>query len=336
MIAGEYKPNESNVRQEVKVPRLTLLLGLIVLVALIAFVYFHVGDATRFVTLLKGAEPKWLVLIVGLQVMTYLSVGLIWLEVTHDAGYEVSLNALARMSVEKLSIDQLIPALGLSGNLIVYRTMKRLKLPQRLAMEAILINILAHYIAFAFVTISAMLALWYQHDITRIILILVGVFALILVAVPLVILRLVSNKDKKLPAWLLRFKPLAKANEVIKSVTKEQLYSPKLLIIASLFNLLIFLLDSGSLWAALQSIGISVNFITAFIALVMASIAATLSALPGGLGGFEAGSVAMLTLMDVPIEAALTGTIILRGFTLWLPLLPGLYFARKDVIMKLK
>lgn len=329
------KRAETNETQEVKVPRLSILFGLLVLIGLILFVYFHVGDATQFLELLKKAKSQWLLLAVGLQLLTYICVGMIWRHVTLDAGYKVSLTALAAMSVEKLSIDQLIPALGLSGNLVVYKTMKRLNLPRSLSMEAILINILAHYIAFALATLVAVLSLWYMQDITRIILLLVAVFAIILIAVPMVILWLLSHKDKELPAWLFRFKPLAKAKEVIKSVSSEQVYSPKLLLIASLFNLIIFLLDSCTLWAALQSICISVSFLTAFIALVMASIAATLSALPGGLGGFEAGSVAMLTLMGVPIEAALTGTLILRGFTLWLPLLPGLYFARKDVIMKI-
>jgi uncharacterized membrane protein YbhN (UPF0104 family) len=109
----------------------------------------------------------------------------------------------------------------------------------------------------------------------------------------------------------------------------KQIYSPNLLAFARAFNLLIFLLDSGSLWAVLRSLGIEASFVTAFIAIVLASITATLSALPGGNGGFEAGSVALLIILGVPVEAALTGTIIFRGFSLWLPLLPGLYFAGK-------
>ena len=335
MPGGQNKSKKTNDTQEVKVPKLSILLGLLVLIGLIVFVYYHVGDATRFVSLLKKAKPQWLLLAIGLQLLTYLCVGMIWRQVTRDAGYNVSLTSLATMSIEKLSIDQLIPALGLSGNLVVYRTMKRLDLPKSLAMEAILINILAHYIAYALVTVAVVAALVFMHDITHVIIILVGVFAIILVAVPVVILWLLSNKNKELPSWLFKFKPLAKAKEVIKSVSAEQVYSPKLLLIASLFNLFIFLLDSSTLWAALQSICISVSFLTAFIALVMASIASTLSALPGGLGGFEAGAVAMLTLMGVPIEAALAGTLILRGLTLWLPLLPGLYFARRDVSIKL-
>jgi len=33
----------------------------------------------------------------------------------------------------------------------------------------------------------------------------------------------------------------------------------------------------------------------------------------------------------VPLEASITGTILLRGFTLWLPMLPGLWLARREM-----
>jgi uncharacterized membrane protein YbhN (UPF0104 family) len=55
-----------------------------------------------------------------------------------------------------------------------------------------------------------------------------------------------------------------------------------------------------------------------------ASMVATLGPVPLGLGSFEAGSTASLVLLGVPLEAALAATLLLRGFTLWLPLSIGL------------
>ncbi len=333
MSTGSNKKLKADKRPALKVPKLSLFLGLFVLIALVIFVYIHVGDTKKFLLLLTKAKPLWLVLVVGLQVATYLSVGLIWNQVTRASKYYVPLGALARLSIEKLSVDQFLPALGMSGNLVVYQAMKKLHVPRWLALEAIIINILSHYIAYAFVTALALLALCYFFHVTAIILSLSGFFVIILITVPAVILWLVAHKDKKLPAWLLRFNIVKKAVSVLKSVTPKQIYNPRLLVFASLLNLIIFLLDSGTLWAVMHSLGISAGPHVAFIALIFASVAATLSALPGGLGGFEAACVAMLTLMHVPIEAALAGTLILRGFTLWLPLLPGLILARKDAFV---
>ena len=57
----------------------------------------------------------------------------------------------------------------------------------------------------------------------------------------------------------------------------------------------------------------------------------TLGPIPLGLGSFEATSIAMLRAVGVPFEAALSGTLLLRGFTLWLPLLLGMLVARRTL-----
>ena len=36
-------------------------------------------------------------------------------------------------------------------------------------------------------------------------------------------------------------------------------------------------------------------------------------------------------LLGIPVEAALTSTLLLRGFTLWLPMLPGLWLAKREL-----
>ena len=318
-----------------KVPRMTLVLSVIVLISLIVFVYLHVGDARRFIDVLERTEPQWLILVVVLQVNTYVCIGLIWNRILRSAGHRIHLRELTRLSVEKLSIDQLIPAVGISGNIAVYQAMKRLGVPQVLAMEAILINLLGRYIAFANAAIVAVGLLWAWHDITPVLMGLVVLFAVVLIIVPMVILWMLAHQSRPLPRWMKKLKPLVATKELVDAVSPQRVYSWPLLSFATVFNLIVFLLDSGTLWAVLHSVGLQSGYLLAYVALVMASVAATLSLLPGGIGGFEAGCVAMLTMMGVPVETALTGTILLRGITLWLPLIPGLLFARKDVLIKL-
>ena len=318
-----------------KVPRMTLVLSVIVLISLIVFVYLHVGDARRFIDVLERTEPQWLILVVVLQVNTYVCIGLIWNRILRSAGHRIHLRELTRLSVEKLSIDQLIPAVGISGNIAVYQAMKRLGVPQVLAMEAILINLLGRYIAFAIAAIVAVGLLWAWHDITPVLMGLVVLFAVVLIIVPMVILWMLAHQSRPLPRWMKKLNPLVATKELVDAVSPQRVYSWPLLSFATVFNLIVFLLDSGTLWAVLHSVGLQSGYLLAYVALVMASVAATLSLLPGGIGGFEAGCVAMLTMMGVPVETALTGTILLRGITLWLPLIPGLLFARKDVLIKL-
>jgi hypothetical protein len=48
-----------------------------------------------------------------------------------------------------------------------------------------------------------------------------------------------------------------------------------------------------------------------------------LGVLPGGLGSFEAASVITIHAIDVPTAVALSATLIFRGLSFWLPMLPG-------------
>jgi len=81
----------------------------------------------------------------------------------------------------------------------------------------------------------------------------------------------------------------------------------------------------------LQAVGVAVDPLTAVAGVTMGTIIGTVTFLPSGVGGFEAGATATLALLGVPVEAALAGTLLLRGLTLWVPLAPGIWLARHDV-----
>jgi glycosyltransferase 2 family protein len=57
----------------------------------------------------------------------------------------------------------------------------------------------------------------------------------------------------------------------------------------------------------------------------------SLGPVPLGLGTFEAAGIAMMHLLGITIEGALAGTLILCGLTFWLPMLPGLWLARREI-----
>lgn len=102
-------------------------------------------------------------------------------------------------------------------------------------------------------------------------------------------------------------------------------------IVATALHGTVFMLGSLTLWAMLQAIGHSASFWVALPSFIMAPVVATLGPVPLGLGTFEASCGAMLGALGVPIETALTATPLLRGFTLRLPMLPGLWLARRTL-----
>jgi uncharacterized membrane protein YbhN (UPF0104 family) len=56
----------------------------------------------------------------------------------------------------------------------------------------------------------------------------------------------------------------------------------------------------------------------------------SLAWVPGGLGTFEGTCVALLHLHGVALESALAATLLLRGATFWLPMIPGFALARRE------
>jgi uncharacterized membrane protein YbhN (UPF0104 family) len=68
-----------------------------------------------------------------------------------------------------------------------------------------------------------------------------------------------------------------------------------------------------------------------FACFMIASVTALMGPIPLGLGVFEAASVAALHLVGIELEAALAATLLLRGFTFWLPMIPGLWLARREL-----
>jgi uncharacterized protein (TIRG00374 family) len=93
----------------------------------------------------------------------------------------------------------------------------------------------------------------------------------------------------------------------------------------------IFALDALTLWLMFRALGNDPAIWIVFVSFIMASMAATLGPIPLGLGTFEAGCVGMLSFLGMAIETALAATILLRGLTFWLPMVPGLWLARLEL-----
>ena len=117
-----------------------------------------------------------------------------------------------------------------------------------------------------------------------------------------------------------------------KHLTWEEAAAPTLVGATALLQLAVFLLDAATLAVVLAAIGSDgTNLPGVFASFMIASVAATVGPTPLGLGTFETVCVATLALVGVRLEAALTATLLLRGLTFWLPMLPGLWIARREL-----
>jgi uncharacterized protein (TIRG00374 family) len=152
--------------------------------------------------------------------------------------------------------------------------------------------------------------------------------------VPALALWLHRKGAKAIPPWLRRIRTVCELFEMIKEAPTRLVRNLRLIAELTALNGAVFALDGLTMKLCLLALGLHVHFSIAFSAFIMASIVVTLGPIPMGLGSFEAVSIGMLRAMGVPFEAALSATLLFRGYTLWVPLIPGMFAARRQLKRK--
>ena len=303
---------------------LLLISGLIVVVT-------HFSELEHLVQLFRKAKPLWLFLAVVFQACTYFSVATIWYLVLRFGGLHFSFLSLVPISVAKLFSDQAMPSGGVSGTAFFVTALSRRGIPTKLCMATMLVSLVTYYTAYLIVALTSVLLLWFYHKINVWIVSITTIFVVVAVTIPIGVLLLRRLGKKSPPAWLLHMQGLRGLLQDFGNAPVELLRNPILIISAIVLHSAVFLLDSGTLWIMLQALGQNVSLWVALPSFVFASIVATVGPIPLGLGTFETTSVAMLGLLGIQLEAAFAATLLLRGFTLWIPMIPGLWWAKREL-----
>lgn len=312
--------------------------GLLILAAVV-LVATRFTELEHFAALLQQAEPLWLLLAFVLQCLTYIFAAAVWHGALRHMGSHRRFWSIVPLGLAKLFTDQALPTGGIGGTLLVVMALERRGVASGLAMAALLIGMISFYVAYLSAVLAA-LAVLYFHDILDLYMIGAAIiFVFVATGIPLIVLALRrwsahSNgpgKASPMARWLNHVPGVATLLEALAAAPARLLRDPRPFLQASLLQMMVFLLDAATLWVMLQAIGANAAPSAAFAAFMMASLAATIGPMPLGLGTFEAVSVATLHLQGQSVEAALTATLLLRGFTFWLPMLPGLLIARREL-----
>ena len=305
--------------------------GLLLLAGL-GYIVTHFVELNRFLELLGHLETSWILLAVMFQSGTYVALSLVWYYGLHDVGVDYPLRKLFPLAVAKLFADQALPSGGISGIAFIVRAFRLRDVAGKLGMSVMLLGILSNYLAYVIVAAVAFFLLWRMQDLHRWMVLLSGVFLVVAVMIPVLALSLNHwGRRPRIAAWLTRLPFLSGMLDAYAGAPDNLVRKPLLLVEATLCQTVIFLLDAATLWAMLHALGTKASILVAFPCFVVASIVALLSLIPLGLGSFELTCVGLLVSLDIPVDRALAATLLLRGFTLWLPMIPGLLVTRREL-----
>lgn len=304
--------------------------GLLTLLTLILAVV-QLGTIEEFTRLAAVASPYWLLLACVAQAATYVCAALVWRQALRRAGHSRSLRILVPLGIAKLFTDQVVPTGGVSGAILVARGLARRQVPLNVVMGALLVGLVSYFAAYLVSAMASLGILWLHHRVNAVLLFIVVIFVAIVVAIPSGVLWMKQWGHRIPVRWVRRLPGVAHLLRAIAEAPANLLLDPVLLGETVALEFAIFALDALTLWLVFRALGDDPEIWITFVSFIMASMFATLGPIPLGLGTFEAGCVGMLSLLGVAIETALAATILLRGLTFWLPMVPGLWLARLEL-----
>jgi len=289
----------------------------------------HVSDSREFVVLAEHASARWMALAVLLQSGTYVAQGDIWRRVARAAEAPLRQTAAFELSLAKLFADQALPSAGISGSLVVARALRARGMRESAVNAAVLINVASYHIAYVVALGIALAILVTRHRANALIVIASVLFVMFAGAVTVAIAVLSGTPETRVSRRLRAFAPLRGVVEFMAAADAALARSVALLRGATLLQLTIVACDAGTMWVLLRSIGVATPVDAVFASFMVSSLVRTLGIVPGGLGTFEAASVLTLTLTGATIAQALSATLLFRGLSFWIPMLPGLWASRR-------
>ena len=281
------------------------------------------GDRARFAAVLENAEPAWFALGVVLQALTSLMPAAGWWAVLHRAGRPVGLGHLYGLALVQSFTNQALPAGGLAGIVMVVGGMDRQGVPRPAGLAAMLVDQLGWLSSYAASIITALG--WYAvRGALRPVLVLGGTVLVVTLVAQGFGLVWLTSPGRVLPAWLPRSPQVNELAHSLLDTDPRLVRDPQLLVWCFALRGVNVALDGATSWACLRAVGVELSAPDAAAAFIVAWAGRSMGLVPGGLGTYEASSIAALMLLGVPMEPALAATLLFRVLTFWLPMVPGL------------
>ena len=195
-LESEESPKTGRLRRVLSwLPGVLLLAGLVVVAT-------HFSEGRKFALLLEQARSAWILVAALLQGATYVCAAAVWQRVLRKGRARCTVRSLIPVAVARLFVDQVIPTAGFGGRLLVMRALSRRRVHTRLAVAAILVDLLTLYVAFAVCVLASLAIVAALRDLNRLVLSLAGLFPLFALSIPAAVLWLSRGKQRELPRWV--------------------------------------------------------------------------------------------------------------------------------------
>lgn len=287
------------------------------------------SEAQEIARLTERAQPWWLLAAMALQVGTYAAQGEIWRDIGRAAHSPLSLSYAFELSLAKLFVDQALPSAGVSGTVAVAKSLQDHGMARPAVMAGVVVNIASYFVVYVLSLGVAVLLLPPHGSTGSLVFLGAGLFVLCSIALVVVVLVLPGGANSAIGKPLARFRFLQRFLQYLEEADTTLARRPLLLLRSCAWQLTIVLLDAATVWILLVALGVTASVVAVFASFMISNLFRAIGILPGGLGTFEASSVLTLQAVGVPLPVALSTTLLFRGLSFWLPMLPGVWLSRR-------
>ncbi|HEX2495170.1 MAG TPA: magnesium-translocating P-type ATPase [Steroidobacter sp.] len=306
---------------------LSLLAGAALVLA-VSIAALHFSEAQEIARLAERAQPWWLLLAIVLQLGTYIAQGEIWRSIGKRAGFPLSPGAVFRLSLAKLFVDQALPSAGISGTAAVAKHLEQCGMPRPAVMAGVVANLTSYFTCYVVLLILSLLLLPLSGRTGKAVMLAAAAFVACSVAL-VVTLLVLPGRMSGVVGRLPRIRALEGLASSFQEADIALVRRPPVFLLACGCQAAIVLLDASTVWVLVKALGAAPRLAAVFSSFMISNLFRTLGVLPGGLGAFEASSVLTLGFVGVPLPAALSATLLFRGLSFWLPMLPGAWLSRQ-------
>lgn len=304
----------------------------LLLVAAVVIAARGFGDEARFTALLRDARPAWLLLLIAFQLATYVLLAEAWtLAIRRAGGSPPRAGVLVRVALAELFTDQALPSAGVAGTVLVLNSLRRRGVPAPAAGTAVVASLIGLYVAQLLAVVASIVVLFARHRLNHFSVVVSVIALLVALAVPSICVAIVAGALPRLPNRLQRLHLVRALRETIEQAPRDIVFEPRIVLSVSALRLGILLLDGATIAIGGVALGKAIPLDEAIAAFSLASVAGSVSFLPGALGSFELLATGLLVLCGMPLELSVSSVLLMRGFSFWLPMIPGVWFARSEL-----
>lgn len=299
------------------------------LVSGVVLVGVKLSQARQLIELLRHVRPAWLAAAVGWQVLTYGAQAEVWRVVARAAREPITVRRLWQLSIAKLFLDQALPSAGIASSAVSVEALRAWGQSEPHALAAAALNLVSYNLAYVVALVVALAyGLMFGH-VNIWIMGLAVVFTLFCLGTSAAILALGGRPGWKDRWRVMRWPGVRAALEFVREADPALTRRPSLVAVTTACQLAIIALDTVTLLALIRSLGAHSTTMPVFVSFMVASLVRTMGFVPGGLGTFEASSVLTLRAAGLALPVALSATLLFRGVTFWLPMIPGFAASRR-------